>query len=107
MPPDEVFVAMLDECRELYSKGVGVDICAARFWRRRKRKPPKAKRMPVRAMLPITYPTIWPTGVELFVVEVLVAETETPVVVDVASNDADVDGEVLVTETEIPVVVDV
>jgi len=58
-------------------------------------------------MLPITYPTIWPTGVELFVVEVLVAETETPVVVDVASNDADVDGEVLVGKTGITVMVDV
>jgi hypothetical protein len=106
MPPDEVFVAMLDECRESYSKGMGVDICAARFRRRRQRKPTTSKRM-MRAMLPITDPTTVRTGVELFVVAVLVAETEIPVVVDVASNDADVDGEVLVAETEILVVVDV
>src|SRR5882757_6430812 len=81
MLPDEGFGAMLDECGGLYSKGLGVVMeafsCAARFWRRRKRKTPnKAKRM--RAMPPITDPTTGPsrpTEVELFVVEVLVAET--------------------------------
>ncbi len=81
MLPDEGFGAMLDGCAGVYSKGLGVDMeefsCAARFWRRRKRKPPnKAKRM--RATPPITDPTTGPTGVELFavVVAVEVAKTE-------------------------------
>jgi len=94
MLPDEGFGATLDGCGGIYSKGLAVDMeafsCAARFWRRRKRKAPnRAKRM--RAMPPITAPTIGPTGVELFAVEV--AETELPVEVDVASDDADVDVE--------------
>jgi hypothetical protein len=72
MLPEEGFGAMLDECGGLYSKGSGVDMeafaCAARFWRRRKRKTPnKAKRM--RAMPPITDPTTGPTRVQLFDVE--------------------------------------